>query len=397
MRQKSTLGVANCYKFFMKILHTSDLHVGKKLMGRERLDEFRAVFSELERISSDNGVELVLIAGDVFDTYTPSAEAEEVFYSGINLLSENRAVLVISGNHDDYVRLTAASVLAERRNVYITGNNLKPINCAVRGSVYPEKSGNGWVIFANAKGERVYINALPYPNEARFKEGRSDESFSEKISRWIACGEEGKTKNIPSVFLSHIFVAGGSVSESEREIDLGGARAVPLNLLPDCDYIALGHLHKRQKLGKNAYYSGAPMQFSFDEAGAEKTVNVFDLTENGVENFVQIPVNSPKKLIRLQANGVEDGVKLLNANPQYFVELTLNLNVPMTPQESAAIHEHENLVSLKTAVRTVEADYAVSNKNKSSSQLFSDYYKLRYGCDVPEELLALFLSLTEEE
>ena len=260
----------------MKILHTSDLHVGKKLMGRERLDEFRAVFSELERISSDNGVELVLIAGDVFDTYTPSAEAEEVFYSGINLLSENRAVLVISGNHDDYVRLTAASVLAERRNVYITGNNLKPINCAVRGSVYPEKSGNGWVIFANAKGERVYINALPYPNETRFKEGRSDETFSEKISRWIACGEEGKTKNIPSVFLSHIFVAGGSVSESEREIDLGGARAVPLNLLPDCDYIALGHLHKRQKLGKNAYYSGAPMQFSFDEAGAEKTVNVFD-------------------------------------------------------------------------------------------------------------------------
>ena len=94
---------------------------------------------------------------------------------------------------------------------------------------------------------------------------------------------------------------------------------------------------------------------------------------------------------------MEDGVKLLNANPQYFVELTLNLNVPMTPQESAAIHEHENLVSLKTAVRTVEADYAVSNKNKSSSQLFSDYYKLRYGCDVPEELLALFLSLTEEE
>lgn len=381
----------------MKILHTSDLHVGKKLMGRERLDEFRAVFSELERISSDNGVELILIAGDVFDTYTPSAEAEEIFYSGVNALSENRAVLVISGNHDDYVRLTAASVFAEKRNVYVVGNNLKPINCAVRGKVYPEKSGNGWVVFANEMGERVYINVLPYPNEARFKEGRSDETFEEKMTRWISCGEEGKTEKMPSVFLSHIFVAGGAVSDSEREIDLGGARAVPLSLLPDCDYGALGHLHKRQKLGKNAYYCGAPMQFSFDEAGAEKTVNIFDLTQSGVENFTQVPLTSPRKLIRLQANGVEDGVKLLNANEQYFVELTLNLSVPMTPQESTALHEHENLVSLKTEVHNIQTEYKVSNKNKSSSQLFSDYYKLRYGSDAPADLLALFLSLTEEE
>ena len=166
---------------------------------------------------------------------------------------------------------------------------------------------------------------------------RSDETFEEKISRWIAAGEEGKQKKLPSIFLSHIFVAGGSVSDSEREIDLGGARAVPLNLLPDCDYCALGHLHKRQKLGKNVYYSGAPMQFSFDECGAEKSVNLFDLTKNGVENFKQIAVNSPKKLIRLQANCVADGVALLKNNAEYFVELTLNLNAPLTPQENTAL------------------------------------------------------------
>lgn len=121
----------------MKILHTSDLHIGKKLIGRERYNEYRAVFSEFKRISDEEGVELILIAGDIFDTYTPSAEAEEIFYSGIKLLSTNCAVLIISGNHDDYIRLTAASALAQERNVYILGNNLNPINCSERGNVYP--------------------------------------------------------------------------------------------------------------------------------------------------------------------------------------------------------------------------------------------------------------------
>ena len=100
----------------------------------------------------------------------------------------------------------------------------------------------------------------------------------------------------------------------------------------------------------------------------------------------------------MQANGVEEGAKLLTANKECYVELTLNLNVPMTSQENSALHEHENLISLKFEVQSIENTFEViSNKNKSSSQLFSDYYKLRYGADVPKELLELFLSLTEEE
>lgn len=382
----------------MRILHTSDLHIGKKLMGRERFSEYRAVFLEFADICAREKVELVLVAGDVFDTYTPSSEAEEIFYNGINILSEVCAVLVISGNHDDYVRLTAASVLAEKRNVYLIGNNFEAVNCAKRGKTYPAQSGRGWVIFENERGEKVYINALPYPNEARFKEGKSDESFNEKITRWINSGEQGKIEKMPSIFLSHIFVAGGSVSDSEREIDLGGARAVPLSALPECDYCALGHLHKRQKLGNNAYYSGAPMQFSFDECGAQKSVNIFDLTKVGVENFKEVEITSPRKLIRLQANGVFEALSLLKSNEDYFVEITLNLTAPMTPQESSALHECENLLSLKVELGGVEnIAEKVSNKGKSSSQLFSDYYKLRYGSDVPTDLLELFLSLTEEE
>lgn len=382
----------------MKILHTSDLHIGKKLMGRERYAEYRAVLFELCSICRERGAELMLIAGDVFDTYTPSAEAEEIFYSGVKAIAEVCPVLIISGNHDDYVRLTAASALAQELNVYIVGNNLQAVKCGGNGKAFPVKSGCGWVIFENASGERVYINALPYPNEARFKEGRTDETFEEKAARWIATGEQGKAEMLPSIFLSHIFVAGGAVSDSEREIDLGGARAVPLNLLPDCDYCALGHLHKRQRIGANAYYSGAPMQFSFDEAGAEKSVNFFDLTVDGVQNLINIPITSARRLIRLQANGAEDGIALLLSNAQYFVELTLNLTEPLTANQSAQLHQQENLVSLRAEVQSLQSgEERVSYKDKTASQLFSEYYKSRYGAEASAELLALFLSLTEEE
>ena len=117
-----------------------------------------------------------------------------------------------------------------------------------------------------------------------------------------------------------------------------------------------------------------------------------------MENFSQVELCSARKLVRLQSNSVQDGISLLKKYSEYFVELTINLNAPMTPQESKSLRENENLVSLKAEVRSAEIDYGrYSNKNKSSSELFSDYYKLRYGADVPKELLSLFLSLTEEE
>lgn len=382
----------------MKILHTSDWHIGKKLMGRERYDEYRAILSEIGAICERENVELVLVAGDVYDTYTPSAESEQIFYDGVKQIAKHSAVLIISGNHDDYVRLTAASVFAQGANVYIIGNNLQKINCNSAFAVKPVQSDSGYVIFEGTEGDKVYINLLPYPNEARFKEGKSEESFEDKMNRWIAYGERGKENRLPSLFLSHIFVAGGKVCDSEREIDLGGARVVSTAMLPECDYCALGHLHRRQKLGSNVYYSGAIMQFSFDEAGAEKSVNVFCLDEKGVHDFKQITLTSARNLIRLQANGATDGIKLLNANPDCYVELTLNLSAPLTPAENSALHECENLVSLKANVALTEnTDIRVSNKNKSSSQLFTEFYKTKYDCPPSEELLSLFLSLTEEE
>ena len=238
----------------MRILHTSDWHIGKRIAGRERLEEQRAILSEIADLCESERIELVLIAGDVFDTFLPSAEAEDLFYAAVKKIAAGkRAVVAISGNHDDNVRLTAATALSEEQGIYIFGNSGRVPRLSAAGSIRAADAGKSHILFENERGERTFVHALPYPNEARLKETKNaDESYFDKMRRWMGEGERCNAQGDPSVFLAHIFVAGGKVSDSEREIDLGGARAVPLELLPRCDYAALGHLHRRQSFAGNS-------------------------------------------------------------------------------------------------------------------------------------------------
>ena len=333
----------------------------------------------------------VLVAGDIFDTYTPSAEAEELFYSKIKKIAgETRAVLIISGNHDDGVRLSAASPLAEEYGIYIVGNDRKPVPCNGKRKVTALQSGKGYAVFGNGD-ERIFVSALPYPNEARFKEESSELSYLERIQKWIDEGESGNVEKLPSVFMAHLFVLGGEISDGEREIDLGGARAIPVGALPNSDYIALGHLHKKQKMGKgHCYYSGSPLQYAFDER-ADKSVKVFDLTTNGVSAFKEVELFKGKKLVRLEADSVENGLALLKEYPDSLVELTLRLSSPLTGSQTAALAAEENLVSLLPEINTEETIEFSSRKGLSDEALFTAYYQASYGKEPKEELKTLFL------
>ncbi|MBQ8309261.1 MAG: exonuclease subunit SbcD [Clostridia bacterium] len=379
----------------MRILHTSDWHVGKRLMGRDRLAEQAEVLDEIIVLCEKEQIELVLIAGDVFDTYMPSAEAEELFFSKIKLVAgENRAVLVISGNHDDGVRLCAVSPFSEEQGVYIVGNARSTIPTQNKSrKIHPCASGKGYVIFENDRGEKAFVSTLPYPNEARFKEEKSDLPYVERMKQWIDEGESGNVDKLPSVFMAHIFVAGGAVSDSEREIDLGGARAIPASALPKSDYIALGHLHKKQKMGeRHCYYSGSPLQYSFDER-ADKGVKVFDLTKSGVENLRDIPLTKGKKLVRLESDSTSNAEILLETYPENLVEMKLILTSPLTSADSARLASHENLVSLVTEIRTEETVQLESRKGLTDSALFDAYYKSAYNAEPKAELKNLFLSV----
>ena len=383
----------------MRILHTSDWHIGKRLNGRDRLEEQAAVLDEIAEICENEGVELVLVAGDIFDTYLPSAEAEDLFYEKIKRIAgRDRCVLAISGNHDDNVRLCAATALSEEQGIYIYGNvGHIPKPCTGRALSVTE-AGINHIIFKNGAGDEVFVNVLPYPNEARLKEDKIEgETYFDKMRRWISAGEEKNTRNLPSVFLSHLFIAGGKVSEGEREIDLGGARAVPLELLPQCAYTALGHLHRRQHFKNNVYYSGSILQYAFDEAGAKKSVVLFDLDESGAGNIREVPLTRGKQLVRLAAAGVEEGIELIQKYPDCYIELTLYLSEPLISSQVRQLKDaNAGLISIVPSIQNGSLGGAeVSRRQMSASELFCEYYKSLYAKEPPKELTELFLSVTE--
>ncbi len=382
----------------MKILHTSDWHIGKRLMDRERLPEQEQMLDEIAQICEREGVELVLIAGDVFDTYLPSAEAEELFFRAVKkIASTNRAVVAVSGNHDDGVRLAASAPLAGEQGVYLFGNRPAAIPVGGERPVRAVRAGERYVVIRNAAGEEVYINALPYPNEARFKEDKTEESFPEKISRWMQMGEAVYDGAQFHILLTHLFVAGGKTSESERDIDLGGARAVPQYCLPKEGYIALGHLHKPQKVAENARYSGSPLAYSFDEANTNK--GVFLLETKGKEYTLrEIPLHAGRRLVRLECNGAAAALELLRGRENEFVELTINLTAPLTSAETQALREAcEGLVSLITRVQTEEHAAIVRRSALSDAEMFTEYYRAQFMEEPAEELLTAFLRLVSEE
>ena len=384
----------------MRILHTSDWHIGKRLSGRDRLDEQRAALDEIAAICDAEKVDLVLVAGDVFDTFLPSAEAEDAFYSAAKKIAgTDRCMLIISGNHDDNIRLTAATALSEELGIYVYGNaGHIPKLCGGR-RVYPVEAGANHIVFRTGE-EEVFFNVLPYPNETRLKEDKNpDEKFLDKMVRWMNAGQAENKKNLPSVFLSHLFIAGGSVSEGEREIDLGGARAVPLSALPPCDYTALGHLHKRQSFKNNVVYSGSILQYAFDEAGTKKSVVLFDIGKEGVKETRRVELHAGKQLVRLQANGVSDAAELVRKYPDCYIELTIFLKEPLLASQVRELREaNPGIVQfLPQVTQEGEGMKGVSLRQLSDSELFRIFYRKKFAQEPSDDLTELFLSMTEGE
>ena len=379
----------------MNILHTSDWHIGKRLMDRERLPEQIAALDEIVRICDERNVELVLVAGDVFDTYMPSADAEEVFFRAVKRIAgKDRAVVVVSGNHDDGVRLAASAPLAAEEGIYLFGGGSDIVPVGGTRAVRAIASGEGYVVIANARGEKVYINALPYPNEARLKEEKTEEGYTDKLRRWIARGEAGFSGDMPHILLSHLFIAGGKVSESERDIDLGGARAVPVSLFSAFDYVALGHLHKPQKLGGNVRYSGSLLQYSFDES--EKKQVILLRSHEGQLEIEEIPLTSGRRLVRLEEENPERAAALMKQYPDAFIELTLRLSAPLTSQETQFLRAaNEGLVSLIVRTQGESTAEVVSRSTLSPKELFEEYYRSVYGEDPASDLTQAFLELLE--
>lgn len=383
----------------MKILHTSDWHIGKKLEGRSRLDEQRKVLSEIVDICDGEGVQLVIISGDVYDAYTPPAEAEELFFETLSKLTAGKRIaIIISGNHDDSVRLFASSSLSHISDVYFADDKFLDYSKAcVSSGIKMEERGEGYFV-VGADGESVYIGTLSYPTELRLKEKvNDDESYADKVARWIKKCFENNVKRLPEILVSHLFMLGGERSEGERNIELGGARIIDKSAIPDeVIYTALGHLHKRQVVdgARHVIYSGSPMPYHFDEAGVEKSVTIFEIHNDKVENLRTRKITSALPLNRATAHSLEEARKICAALSGY-TELTLTLDKPLESSEHKAFCLEFPDVFLKLKFNG-GTEFSTERRELSNEDLFKEYYKTRFGSDAPQEMVELFLSFVHE-
>ncbi|MGY1741944.1 MULTISPECIES: exonuclease SbcCD subunit D [unclassified Blastococcus] len=273
----------------MRLLHTSDWHVGRSLHGVDLLREQEAVLGGLARIVTDEGVDVVVVAGDVYDRAVPSADATAVLDRVLTRLRAAGATVVLTpGNHDSARRLGFAAGLLAVSGVHV--------RAATAGVDEP-------VLLADEHGE-VALYGLPYlePEIARDELGVTGARSHEAV---LAAAMERVRADLymrpgaRSVVLAHAFVGGGLPSESERDISVGGVDRVPVPVFDGVDYVALGHLHRPQTLTERLRYSGSPLAYSFGEAGQQKQVWLVDLDASGLAGVRAVPLPVPRPLVVL--------------------------------------------------------------------------------------------------
>jgi exonuclease SbcD len=270
----------------MRLLHTSDWHIGRSLHGTDLLAEQEAVLSGLARVVRAESVDVVVVAGDVYDRAVPSADATGVLDRVVGrLLAAGAAVVMTPGNHDSARRLGTFSGLLSAAGLHV--------RASARALDEP-------VLLADAHGE-VAIYGLPFlePEVARHELGLSDARSHEAV---LAAAMDRVRADLflrpgaRSVVLAHAFVGGGVASESERDICVGGVDLVPASVFDGVDYVALGHLHRPQTLSPRMRYSGSPMSYSFGEAGQEKLAWLVDLDAGGLAGVRPVPLPVPRPL-----------------------------------------------------------------------------------------------------
>lgn len=370
----------------MKILHTSDWHLGKRLEGKSRLPEQERALDELVAAAKNAHADAVVVAGDVFDTVNPPAEAEALFYEKCLQLSRICPVIAVAGNHDNAERLSAPDGIARACDIVLGGGlDFSQVKDPLSG-------GEGFVAL-RANNERVNFALLPYPSAARMSAlGYAidpEKSYAAHVREWLALCAQGFTKSDCNITVSHLFMAGSK--RASDEIELGTAALLPLDVLPDAHYTALGHVHKPQCVSKsrNVWYSGSLLAYSFDDA-SEKFFNLVHTSPAGISAVEKIPVTAGKKLITATVRGFDEGMEVLRANENAYVQLLYDSAKPLSAGKYAEMRSFECFAALKNVHAMPKVERAVS-KMRSDRELFTELYKSIHDDETPnEDVLELF-------
>lgn len=386
----------------MRILHTADWHFGRTLEGRSRLAEQEAFVDELAALVRDEAIDLILLAGDIYDTVNPPAAAEQLFYDALSRLADGgkRSIAVIAGNHDHPERVAAAAPLAGRSGIRLLGM----------------PSAAPLVIDVPRTGEQAVIAALPYPSESRLRELLREETdeallrsaYSERVGRLMKGLGSSFRPDTVNLAMSHLYVLGGLETDSERPIQIGGAYTVdPSGLRIGAQYVALGHLHRAQRVDgdERMRYSGSPLAYSFSEAGQSKSVVVFDAEPGATVEPREIPLSCGRPLVQWKAKGglaevqswIDEG-----RDARAWIDLDVWMTEAMTLQHIGQLRRmHDGLVHIRPVYPEVAA--AMEEDGRSREQLPAEELFRRFfmrqtgGAEADAETVELFLELIAEE
>lgn len=373
----------------MKFIHLSDLHLGKRVNEFSLLEDQKYILGEIIRVIDDEKPDAVLLAGDIYDTSVPSAEAVRMFDDFLFRLSRrNLQILAISGNHDSPERLAFAARLLSASGVHFS-----PV---YDGTVTP-------VTLSDAFGP-IHFYLLPFLKPAqvrRFFPEEKLESYTDALRTAIRALQINRSER--NVLVTHQFVTGASRSDSE-ELSVGGSDNVDASVFEGFDYVALGHIHGPQNIGgeNRIRYCGTPLKYSFSEAAHQKSVTVVTLSDRDAPEVRTVPLIPMRDMRKLRGTYNE-----LMAKPNHASIITDDyVQITLTDEEDIPYAignlriNYPNLMKLEYDNRrtraNAELDGAEAVESKTPLELFNELYEKQNGQPLSEEQMRFSAALIEE-
>lgn len=397
----------------MKILHTADWHLGKRLVNFNRLEEQILVLSEICEIADEQAVDAVIVAGDIFDTFNPPVEAIELLYKTLKRLTNKgqRPVIAIAGNHDSPSRIDSPDPLARECGIIFMGlPNTKVQTLQLDEGFEITKADDGFIEFKLPNySYPLRIIATPYANEIRMKEYFGEEksvALQDALKEsWGKIAENYCNEDAINMLTTHLFMQkrGGEALEEpdgEKPLKIGNADLIYSDTIPSqIQYVALGHLHRFQNVGSDdqpVIYSGSPLAYSFAEAGQQKYVNIIKAEPNKIVEQERIPLKKGKQLVRKRFKSIDMdmAVAWLSENQNTLVELTIESDDYLKQEDSKRLHSaHQEIVHIIPIVNNehrMDLNANQVNLNQDITALFTDYFKSIKGQSPNQEILDLF-------
>ena len=376
----------------MKIFHLADLHLGKRVNDFSMLEDQWDILQKIVTLAKDNKPDVVFIAGDVYDKSMPIVEAVQLLDRFLVWLNElGIAVFIVSGNHDSAERVAFGADLLRNSNVHIVqsySGKMSPIQLTDNFGVV-----NVWM--------------LPYLKPSIVRKHFTDKdisTYSDAVS--AAISNAPIDTNQRNVLIAHQFVTGAITSESE-EILVGGSENVDGSLFDDFDYVALGHLHRPQSIGRPTLrYSGTPLMYSFSEANHVKSITVVELGKKGEIEITELPLTPTRAMreIRGTYNEIMTRDNYRNTNTEDYVRIILT-DEQDEPEAMAKLRTvYPNIMRVEYDNKRTRAisslETRVSTDKKAPSELLGEFFEMQNGKSMTEEQVKytenLFSEIWEE-